>query len=188
MSNDIYSKHYFKNMDFKKIGRYSFKFFMVVLSIVLIQILFDGFNEAKLKNLPKVLLFLITASLIMGLVLWLIDIYYAPKRQAKLYQKLLQTFDGKRVTDDTLHFHVNGIDFFVQISVKIEISQTGGFEKIAFYVPQNQMDVLQTKPKFTYKPQVINGMPCYKVYETNGWGISMSKKYILKRMNALKEI
>lgn len=174
-------------MDFKQIGRYSFKFFIVVLSIVLVQILFDGFNEEKLKNLPKGLLFLSVGSLIMGFIIWLIEIYYVPKRQVKLYHKLLQTFEGQKVSADTIHFHVNGIDFFIQILVKIEISQTGGFEKIAFYVPQNQMDALQTKPKFTYIPQVINGMPCYRIYETNGFGISMSKKYILKRMSVLKK-
>ncbi|MBK9402321.1 MAG: hypothetical protein IPN36_16205 [Bacteroidetes bacterium] len=149
-------------------------------SIVIFTILTTDFDN---NRLPATIIATSIGSVLLGLTFYLTETKYIPWRKKSIQNKLSKVFNAKPLTDHVAEFNWGGLTFLVHIEFRLSMSKYGNAELVSFHIPRHLIDRLHIKPSFKYEEETCLNTKTYKVYQTNGFGITLAKKRFNEKLN-----
>jgi hypothetical protein len=164
----------------KSFIKWTLKAILLLAGVVILTMISRGFVKSALWI---TIIIILSGSILLGVTFYLVETLYFPKRKKYLSKKIINTFNAKSISENILHFNVGGFDCYVRIEFQLSMSMySGNVETISFHIPRNQIDNLHHKPDFKFVRDHCNGIETYRIYQTNGFGLTKANKYIQKRL------
>lgn len=149
---------------------------------VMILVLFVT-GQVKVDFLELIGIYLFgTVSL--GTFMYLIEDKYFPFRRKQVLQKILRIFNAEPVSDSQAKYKVGNYDIIVDIDFILSLNKyAANGEVISFHIPRNQLKNNQLNRLLSQVEERLNGMPTFRIYQTNGMGFKLAKKRIETNLN-----
>ena len=125
------------------------------------------------------LLAIVAGAAILATLFYFVEVKLIPGRKVKVLNKVISLFGAYPVTDTITKVTIAKLDMYIELKFDLHMSEHGAYsELVSFHIPKQQIDAMKTKPDFTYKHAVCNGIPTYMIYQTNSMGLKRAKKKI----------
>ena len=137
-------------------------------------------NQVKVEIWESFLLFFIGSSTF-GALFYLIDYKYFPLQKKQLLKKVTQIFQAEPLSESQAKFKIGKYDVTIDISYIQSLNKyAANVEVISFYIPKNQLTDDKLTHPLSQKEQHLNGIPTYRIYQTNEIGLKLAKQRIYK--------
>jgi uncharacterized membrane protein len=148
-----------------------FKWFILTHILILIVVACSVFYF----GISQVIVILLFIVLIEYLIYYL-DSKYLPKRQARLNEKLVSTFNAERLSEGVVKFRLNAFDLFAKVEVDYKRGfQFANVETISFHIPAHQLERLTKKPASGFVEGKVGAVPTLLIYQTDGNGLEEAR-------------
>jgi len=165
----------------KKYLLWTFKSFLLLTVVLGLVFLTDG--GVKKGEWMFIIAYVIGASFFAGFVFWIFEVKYIPHRKVKLNKKVAKIFEAEILSETICRFKLGDFDVLTESAFHLGVLQAGNYlELVHFHIPRNQIDEIQNKLNFKLKKSEIRGLPTYDVYQTNGLGLKLAKRRLMKKI------
>ncbi|MEM6803830.1 MAG: hypothetical protein AAF696_20665 [Bacteroidota bacterium] len=148
--------------------------------------LFTAISEKnfELDLVLEMLPILLGGSLFLSLFSYILETYAFNWLSKSVGKKIKEIFQAKEVDERLYTFQVKGIEVKADLQYKINLfSDQSEMELINFYIKPEDVDSFRSSLFLKAKESSCRGIPAYKIYGTNRWGLKLAKKRINKSIH-----
>lgn len=131
--------------------------------------------------------YLLLVTAITAVIFTYFELKLIPARKEKLKLRLMQEFNAKEIHNGLFICRIGKFDVYIHLNIDFTVTLPywqSGSETICFYIPQNQIQIPKHHPWFESTPEVLNGIDCYKLTTTGGWGLNLVRHRLNEFLSA----